>query len=73
MSLKIEQRLDCESFTELEPRIYSTGVFLVPMCLTLKNKKRFIWVVDEFEDDTFDQNGLSCEPKVYADNIEWLL
>ena len=73
MSLKIEQRLDGESFTELEPRIYSTGVFLVPMRVTLKNKKRFIWVVDEFEDDTFDQNGLMCEPKIYSDDIERLL
>jgi len=73
MSLKIEQRLDGESFTELAPRIYSTGVYLVPMCVSLKNKKRFIWVVDEFDDDTFDQNGLICEPIIYADDIERLL
>jgi hypothetical protein len=73
MSLKTEQRLDSETFTEVEPRIYSTGSFLIPMCITLKNKKRYIWVVDEFDDDTFDKNGVICEPKICANSIEALL
>ena len=73
MSLKVEQRLDCEIFTEFEPRIYSTGVFLVPMRVTLNDKQRYIWVVDEFNEDTFDKEGLICEPKIYANEMEELL
>lgn len=73
MSLKIEQRLDGEIFTEFKPRIYSTGAFLVPMRVTLKNKQIYIWVVDEFNEGTFDKDGLMCEPKIYANEIEELL
>ena len=31
MSLKIEQRLDNHFFTEIKPRLYTTGAYLVPM------------------------------------------
>jgi len=66
MSLKAEQRLDEFFFTEIEPRIYSTGAFLVPMEIGNGIKKKFVWIVDEFSDDTYF-NGNLCSPAVYAD------
>jgi len=73
MSLKIEQRLSSEIFTEFKPRIYSTGAFLVPMCVSLKNQKRYVWVVDEFNEATFDTDGSVCEPKICSNEIEGLI
>lgn len=29
------------------------------------DKHRFIWIVDQFDDDTYKEDGL-CSPKVYA-------
>ncbi|MDI6766657.1 MAG: hypothetical protein QME52_07535 [Bacteroidota bacterium] len=65
MSLKVEQRLDNFFFTEAIPRIYTTGAYLVPMEIIKGGKKRLIWVVDQFQDDTFTKDG-PCSPKVYA-------
>ena len=73
MSLKIEQKLDENTFTESGPRIFTTGAFLVPMELTKNGEKRFIWVVDEFDDDTYNDNGILCSPNLYADSKDCLL
>lgn len=74
MTLKVEQRLDEKFFTECVPRIYSTGVYLVPIRLkTCKGEDRFVWVVDQFEDESFDENGESCSPIVYSCKKEFLL
>lgn len=73
MSLKIEQRLDDYTFTESEPRVFTTGAFLVPMETTKNGVKRYIWVVDEFRDDTYNDDGIICSPNVYANNKQNLL
>lgn len=73
MSLKIEQRLDEYFFTESEPRIYTTGAYLVPMKLRNKGKEKYIWVVDEFKDDTFNPEGVNCIPRLYVSNKSDLL
>ena len=67
MNLKVEQRLDNYYFTETEPRIYTTGAFLVPMEINKNGKKRYVWVVDEFNDDTYDGNGEFRSVSVYSD------
>ena len=72
MSLKIEQRLANNQFAENEPRIYSTGVFLVPMKIILNGIEKWIWVADMFENDTFIY-GKSCTPNVLADTKKELL
>ncbi len=72
MSLKIEQRLDNYTFTESKPRIYTTGAYLVPMQIFINGKQRCVWVVDEFQDDTFDDEG-GVSVNVYAENISSLL
>lgn len=72
MSLKIEQRLADDQFTETEPRIYSTGVFLVPMRIVINGTEQWVWVADMFENDTFI-DGESCSPNVLADTKEELL
>ena len=73
MSLEIEQKLDGNAFTESEPRIYSTGVFLVPMKVISNGKAKYVWVVDEFNDDTYDDDGDTCSPNVYANSKDCLL
>lgn len=71
MSLKIEQRITGNQITEFEPRIYSTGVHLIPMKVELNGKEKFIWVADEFNDDTFI-DGKNISPKILSNKIEEL-
>jgi len=70
MSLKTEQILSNFQFTERQPRIYSDGVYLVPMKIRINGIDKFIWVADEFNNDTFDSNGNNISPKVIADSID---
>lgn len=72
MSLKIEQRLADDQFTETEPRIYSTGVFLVPMRIILNGIEKWVWIADMFENDTF-VCGKTCIPNVLAGTKQELL
>jgi len=70
MSLKIEQILSNFQFTERQPRINSTGVYLVPMKIQVNKTSKFIWVADEFNDDTFDNEGNIISANVIADSIK---
>ncbi len=70
MSLRIEQRLDNEFFTETGPRIYTTGAHIVPMKIKIGQKQRYVWVVDEFKDDSYDEDGNICSPVVYSKKRE---
>lgn len=69
MSLRIEQRIIGNQITEFEPRIYSTGVYLIPMKIEMNGNEKFIWVADEFYDDTFI-DGKSISPKIISNKIE---
>lgn len=73
MSLKIEQCLDDNYFTDTEPKIHTTGAYLIPLEIYKNNKKRYVWVVDEFSDDTFNKGGEICHPNVYSNKIKDLL
>ncbi len=64
MSLKVEQRLKNIFFTEEEPKVYTTGAFLVPMEITIDGEKQYVWVVNEFNDDTYDEDGKICSPAI---------
>ena len=66
MSLIIEQKLDNAFFTETGTRIYTTGAYLVPMEITLNGEKQYVWVVDEFKDDSYDEDGKICSPVIYS-------
>ena len=70
MSLKTEQILKNFQFAERYPRIYSNGVYLVPMKIQIHGIDRLVWVADEFNDDIFDSNGNNISAKVIADTIE---
>ncbi len=72
MSLKVEQQLDENCLAERQPRIYSTGVYIVPMEIVIGDKHRFVWVVDQFDNDTFSEYG-PCSPVVYASDKKKLL
>ena len=70
MSLIAEQRLDNFFFIDGTQKVYSTGVKLISMEVKKKNgKSRFVWVVDEFCDDSYDENGNICHPNIYSDRI----
>jgi len=70
MSLKIEQCLENVQITERQPRVYSTGVYLVPMKIQVRGKDKFVWVADDFNDDTFDSNGNNISTRIIADTIK---
>jgi hypothetical protein len=70
MFLRIKQWLCGKQITEFEPRIYSNGVFLIPMSIELNGKISYVWVADEFNDDIFGSDGNSISVKVIADAIE---
>jgi hypothetical protein len=72
MSLKIEQRLGNLKFTEMKPKIYTTGAFLVPMKIKVGDNERFVWVVEEFREDTYLDGNLRS-PILYSDNPQTLL
>lgn len=73
MSLKIVQKLDRNTFTESKPRIFTTGAFLVPMEIVKNGVRRYIWVVDEFIDSTYNDDGIVCSPHLYVCNKDHLL
>ena len=70
MSLKVEQILENSQLTEKQPRIYSTGVYLVPMKISIRGIDQFIWVADDFNDDVFDSEGNNISAKIIAETIE---
>lgn len=72
MSLKIEQILDNFFFSEADPKIYTTGAFLVPMKIMKGEEERYIWVVWEFDDDPY-LHGKPCTATVYADSLANLI
>ena len=74
MSLIIEQKLVETEITENKPVIYTTGAYLIPMELKIGDLVKYIWVVDEFNDDTYIcPTGKSCSPRVFAKSAEELL
>lgn len=73
MSLKIEQILDNNFISEGFPKIYTIGAKVVPLEITKNGKKRYVWVVDEFCDDVYNENGESCKAYVYSDKLERLM
>ena len=73
MTLKIEQKLDGNTFAKSKPRMFTTGAFLAPMELVKNGRKRYVWVVDEIVDDTYNDSGIICSPILYASDKENLL
>ena len=73
MSLKIEQRLDNNSISVMFPKLYTNGAKVVPLEITKNGKKRYVWVVDEFCDDVYNENGELCNVNVYSDKLKRLL
>lgn len=72
MSLKAEQILDNFFFSELQPKIYTTGAFLVPVKIMKGKTERYVWVVYEFDDDSYLDGDL-CSPTIYSDKLKNLI
>ncbi len=73
MSLKVEQLLDNFFFTTGEPRIYTTGAYLVPLELKKGNESRYVWVMYDYKDDTFRSDGKDFSPRVYGRSVTELM
>lgn len=73
MSLKTELRLENYTFVDFEPSIYTTGAKLIPLLVYVKDKKRYVWIVEEFNDDTYSNDGNVCHPYVLTKNKNNLL
>lgn len=72
MSLKVEQRLENEQFTEFTPKIYTTGAHLVPMCVAVNGEGRYVWVVEEFDNASYFESE-SVSPLVYGASVSEIL
>jgi len=70
MSLKTKQILRNCQFTERQPRIYSTGVYLVPMKISIHGSDQFVWVTDDFDNDSFDNGGDLVSPYLISNNLD---
>ncbi len=74
MTLRITQKLHEHTFTEIEPMVYTTGAYLSPMRIKINNKIRYVWVVDEYNDDTYVcPSGKGCSPRIFANSAKELL
>jgi hypothetical protein len=71
-NLKIDQSLRECKFTEDTPKVYSTGVYLVPMKISIRGIEQYVWVADDFNDETFNSEGKNVSPRVISDSIEEL-
>jgi hypothetical protein len=72
MTLKTEQKLIGSQFTEFEPTVYTTGAHLIPLKIIVNGIEKYIWVVNEFNNDIYC-DGENCSANVIADNVEELI
>jgi hypothetical protein len=68
MSLKIEQKIENNQLDIGKKQIYTTGARLVPLKIIKNGKERYVWIVDEFDSDCFDNTGECINVNVYANN-----
>lgn len=54
------------------PRIYVTGATASPACLDVNGRKTWVWVIDEFDGDSF-LDGQLCKPVEEASSRDELL
>jgi hypothetical protein len=55
-------------------RWYATGAYIIPYKITLEDGTvRWKWVVDQFNDDTFDDDGELASIRDGADTMEELI
>ena len=69
-NLKIDEVLRGVKFTENKPRIFSNGAYLVPMKISIKGIAHYVWVADDFKDETFNSDGENISPNVITRDIE---
>src|SRR3989344_9415094 len=70
MSLKAEQKINGIQVTEFEPRIYTTGAYLVPLKVAGRKHRKYVWAVEEFNNDSYADKLIT--PRVVANSIRML-
>lgn len=68
----IEQRLLDIEITDSKPSIYTSGAYLVPMKVNIKEKEYYVWVVSQFNDDTYIDGNI-CSPLVLTNDFNDLI
>jgi len=68
----IEQRLLGDIITKSEPIIYTSGAYLVPMKVNINKKEHYVWVVSQFNEDTYLEGNI-CSPLILANNSTELI
>jgi len=54
--------------------IFTTGAFLYPMNVKdAAGNDRFVWVASAFEEDSYNKDGMVCNPTTEADTADGLL
>lgn len=71
MTLKLSS-LEHDFEIKHEPKLYTTGAFLVPMKIERAGRERYVWVVADFNDDTF-HDGELCSDLTEAATIDELI
>lgn len=66
-NLKVDAILASTKFMEDEPRIYATGVHLVPMKISVRENEYYVWVADDFDSDSYCDGQNVC-PVTLAKN-----
>jgi hypothetical protein len=67
MSLKVEQKILGSQITDFTPTVYTIGAHLIPLKVIINGIEKYIWVVNEFDNDTFF-DGKNCTVHVIAEN-----
>lgn len=58
--------------TKGRPMIYTTGAFISPTMRVINGEEVWMWVVEEFTDDSY-MDGKVCSPKEFAYSSDDLL
>ena len=59
---------ECTAVSPEQPRVYTTGAFVIPAIIRINGRETWAWIVDEFSDDCF-LNGCYCEPVETAESL----
>jgi hypothetical protein len=72
MSDSTEEYLKPVPVTKGSPMIYTTGAFISPTMRVIDGEEVWMWVVEEFTDDSY-MDGKVCLPKEFAYSSDDLL
>jgi len=71
MPIRITPKLHEMYPVDTEPIIFTTGAYLIPMKVKVGDEVGYVWVMNEFVDDTFIcPDAKDCSPCVFSKTRE---